>query len=289
MTLPLVLQTPEEVRAWRREAAGRVAFVPTMGYLHAGHERLLEVGRAQAETLVCSIFVNPTQFGQGEDLDAYPRDLEHDLAVCARRGVDVVFAPHDPRQLYPPGFQTWVEVTEVTRHFCGEARPGHFRGVTTIVTKLFNLVRPDVAVFGEKDFQQLATIRRMVRDLDLDIEILGVPTVREADGLALSSRNAYLDAPARARALALWQAIQAAQEAFASGERGVGALRRRARQVLDATVDAVDYLAIADPETLEPLADEAEAAPESRLLLAAFVDSGTGRRTRLIDNAPLAP
>ncbi len=288
MAAPRVVTRPEALRDWRRaqdRAGGRIAFVPTMGYLHAGHEALLEEGRRSADVLVCSIFVNPTQFGEGEDLDAYPRDLERDLEVCGRRGVDLVFAPQDPGQLYPAGFQTWVEVTEVTRPWCGASRPGHFRGVTTVVTKLFNLVRPHVAVFGEKDFQQLVTIRRMVRDLDLDLEIRGVPTVREADGLALSSRNAYLDAGARARALALYRAIRTVQTRFAAGERNAGALRDAARTVLEAGVDEVDYVALVDPETLAPR--EGEAGPEDRLLLAAFVHTGTGQRTRLIDNAAI--
>ena len=258
-----------------------------MGFLHAGHEALLREGRRAGDVLVCSIFVNPTQFGEGEDLDAYPRDLDHDLEVCTRCGVDFVFAPEDPQQLYPEGFQTWVEVTEVTRHYCGASRPGHFRGVATVVTKLFNLVRPHVAVFGEKDFQQLVTIRRMVRDLDMDLEIRGVPTVREPDGLALSSRNAYLDAPSRARALSLYEAIGAVQHRFAAGERKAGVLRAVARRVLEPAVDEIDYVAIADPKTLEPRDDGAVTQPDDRLLLAAFVESGTGRRTRLIDNAPV--
>ena len=228
MTAPRVIETRAGIAAACAEAhrAGRtVALVPTMGFLHDGHAALMKAARPRAEVLVATIFVNPTQFGAGEDLDRYPRDLEGDLAVCAREGVDLVFAPPDPAEMYPEGFQTWVEVEETTKHLCGARRPGHFRGVTTVVTKLFNLVRPEVAVFGEKDFQQLVTLKTMARDLDMGIEVVGVPTVREADGLARSSRNAYLDASARERALGIVRGLRAAQAAFADGERRAGALR----------------------------------------------------------------
>jgi pantoate--beta-alanine ligase len=263
-----------------------LALVPTMGYLHAGHAALLREGRRRAEVLVATIFVNPTQFGPGEDLDRYPRDLEGDLKTCREAGVDLVFAPEDPKAMYPDGFQTYVEVGPVAEGFCGASRPGHFRGVATVVNKLFNLVRPDVAVFGQKDFQQLALLRTMVRDFDMDIEIVGAPTVREADGLAMSSRNAYLGEAARARAVCLFRGLKAAQAAYAAGERRAGALIAACRAEVASGADAVDYVGLADPDTLEPVPAGAEAAPHSRLLVAAFLE-GEGGRTRLIDNAPL--
>jgi len=289
VTAPRVIETRAGIAAACAEArkAGRtVALVPTMGFLHDGHAALMKAARPRADVLVATIFVNPTQFGAGEDLDRYPRDLEGDLAVCAREGVDLVFAPPDPAEMYPEGFQTWVTVEETTRHFCGARRPGHFRGVTTVVTKLFNLVRPEVAVFGEKDFQQLVTLRTMARDLDMGIELVGVPTVREADGLARSSRNAYLDDDARARALCIVRGLRAAQSAFAGGERRAGALRDLVLERVSAGADEVDYVDLADPSTLDPLAADAVCRAESRALVAAFFDSAAGR-TRLIDNAAL--
>ncbi len=197
-----------------------------------------------------------------------------------------MFAPPDPAEMYPEGFQTWVEVEETTKHLCGARRPGHFRGVTTVVTKLFNLVRPEVAVFGEKDFQQLVTLKTMARDLDMGIEVVGVPTVREADGLARSSRNAYLDASARERALGIVRGLRAAQAAFADGERRAGALRAVVLESVSGGADEIDYVELADPVTLAPLAADAECGAETRALVAAFFDSAGGR-TRLIDNAAL--
>jgi pantoate--beta-alanine ligase len=259
-----------------------------MGYLHEGHRALLRAGRARADLLVCSIFVNPTQFGAGEDFERYPRDLERDLEACVAEGVDLVFAPAGPEQIYPQGFATTVRVEGLTRHLCGASRPGHFEGVATIVTKLFGIVRPDVAFFGEKDFQQLAVIRRLCRDLDLDVEVVGVPTVREADGLALSSRNAYLDEDGRRRALSLVRALRAVQSRFAEGERRAGPLKDLARGILEPMVDTIDYVELAHPDLLEPLAPGAPVQAETRLFLAAIVACGSPPRpTRLIDNGPL--
>ncbi len=219
--------------AWSRAArmrGERMAFVPTMGALHEGHVALLREGRRRGDKLVLSIFVNPTQFGPNEDLARYPRDLPGDLAKAAGAGTDVAFVP-EAADMYPPGHQTVVEVRELARGLDGAFRPGHFAGVATVVAKLFNIVPPDLAIFGEKDFQQLAIVRRMVADLAMPIEIVGIPTVREPDGLAMSSRNAYLSPAERARALSLSRALFAARDRAAAGERDAArAGRRRARR-----------------------------------------------------------
>ena len=265
-----------DLRRWVREAraAGRrVALVPTMGYLHAGHLSLVAEARRRAETCVASIFVNPLQFGPSEDLARYPRDLQGDLGKAASAGTDVAFVP-DARDVYPTGFQTTVQVAELERGLCGPFRPGHFAGVATVVCKLFNVVRPDVAVFGEKDYQQLAIVRRMTTDLDMGIEIVGIPTVREADGLAMSSRNAYLSPAERARALSLSRALFAARDAAAGGVRDGARLVAQARAALD--VDRVDYVELVDADTLQQVTDLQRPAV---LAVAAFVG-----RTRLIDN-----
>jgi pantoate--beta-alanine ligase len=262
-----------------REAGARIALVPTMGFLHEGHLSLMREARRRADVALATIFVNPTQFGPNEDLARYPRDLEGDLAKCAAAGIDRVFAPPDPSLMYAPGHETWVEVERTSQGLCGGARPGHFRGVTTVVAKLFNLTRPHLALFGEKDFQQLAVIRAMVRDLFFAVEIVGMPIVREPDGLALSSRNAYLSKDDRSRALALSRALFEARDAAARGERDAGALRARARERLVAAGARVDYVEIVHPDSL---ASVARAEPGSVMLVAAFV--GT---TRLIDNVSM--
>lgn len=287
---PSLVRSSEACRAAcdeARRAGRRIVFVPTMGFLHEGHARLMREDRRPGDYLVVSIFVNPAQFGPSEDLARYPRDLEGDLRLCAKEGVELVFSPDDPQELYPEGFQTWVEVGEVTQGLCGAGRPGHFRGVATVVTKLFHLVWPDLAVFGEKDFQQLVTIRTLVRDLDMPVRILGVPTVREPDGLALSSRNAYLDADARRRALCLWRGLSAAREAFAAGERRASVVRAAALRAVEQGADELDYVALADPRTLALLEGAHPVEADTRLLMAAFVNSGGGVRTRLIDNGAL--
>jgi len=275
-----VLHGVDEMKAFahaQRAGGRRVALVPTMGFLHQGHLSLIREGRRRADAVVTSIFVNPTQFGPKEDLSRYPRDLEGDLAKCWSAGADVVFAP-TAEQIYPAGFQTFVDVTEVSQGLCGARRPGHFRGVATVVTKLFTLVMPHVALFGEKDFQQLQVIRALNRDLHLGAEVVGMPTVREADGLAMSSRNSYLGPGDRRRALALSRGLFAAQRLAGQGVADAAALTGRVRQELQAEQLKEDYVELVDANTLRSISSAIRGTP-ARLLVAAYV--GT---TRLIDN-----
>jgi pantoate--beta-alanine ligase len=277
-----VLRTPAQLSEWTetaRRQGRRVGLVPTMGFLHRGHTSLMEASRERADLTAVSIFVNPTQFGPNEDLARYPRDVEGDLHTCRETKVDAVFTP-EAGAMYPSGHRTFVEVTRLQDGLCGARRPGHFRGVATVVTQLFALARPHVAVFGEKDWQQLQIIRRLALDLHLGVEVVGMPTIREADGLAMSSRNAYLSAPERTRALALSRGLQAARARWAAGERGAPALREAVRAELRAAEVREDYVELVDPSTLEPL--EQANRGEARLLVAGFV--GT---TRLIDNAAI--
>lgn len=276
------LDRPAAMRDWadRARAAGRgIGFVPTMGYLHEGHLSLVAEARRRADACVASIFVNPLQFGPSEDLQRYPRDLERDRATLEGAGVEVLYRP-GAEDMYPQGFQTEVTVSGVTAGLCGRSRPGHFRGVTTVVAKLFNAVKPHVAVFGAKDFQQLAAIRRMAADLDFGIEIVGVPIVREDDGLAMSSRNDYLSPPERAAARCLRRALAAGQGAFTAGARRAGDVLAPVRAALAAEPLArVDYAELVDAETIEPV----DTVDRPVLLaLAVFVGS-----TRLIDNTVL--
>jgi pantoate--beta-alanine ligase len=276
-----VLRTVAEVRAWRRGLAGSVGLVPTMGYLHEGHLSLVRAARAADAHVLVSIFVNPTQFAPNEDLARYPRDEERDLALLEREGVDAVFAP-GVEEMYPEGLSTYVTVEGLTARLEGASRPTHFRGVTTVVAKLLNIVQPERAYFGQKDAQQLAVVRRMARDLDLPVEIVGMPIVREADGLAMSSRNVYLSPEERQAALVLSRALRLASELCAAGERDAGVLRARMRALIDEEPLArADYVSIADPETLAEL-DRVD-RPALASLAARF---GT---TRLIDNTLLAP
>lgn len=263
-----------------RASGLRVGFVPTMGFLHEGHRALIRESVARCDITVVSIFVNPTQFGPNEDLDKYPRALEHDQRLCQEAGVDLLFLPA-LEEIYPPGFQTYVEPGPVAEPLCGAVRPGHFRGVATVVTKLFNMVQPDVAFFGQKDFQQCAVIRQLVRDLNLPIEIVTVPTVREPDGLAMSSRNSYLSPSERQRALCLSRGVLAAQAAFRNGLRDSQALIEIARTHMT-EVDQLQYLELRDARTLETIAGYVE--EPAVLCVAAYV--GT---TRLIDNVILQP
>jgi pantoate--beta-alanine ligase len=270
------VRTIAEVRAWRREAEGAVGLVPTMGYLHAGHLSLLARARAENERVAASVFVNPTQFGPQEDLSRYPRDLGRDQALLADTGCDLVFAP-SVEEMYPPGLTTRVEPGLVAEPLEGARRPGHFQGVATVVAKLFGIFRPDRAYFGQKDAQQLAVIRRLARDLDLGVEVVACPTVREPDGLAMSSRNSYLDAADRQAAPVLYHALTAARDRWTAGERDAEALRALMRSVLDAEPRArTDYVSVADPETFR---ERERADAPSLLLLAVFVG-----RARLIDN-----
>lgn len=278
MSDPRLIEDPAEMTAWSdavRARGERIAFVPTMGYLHQGHVALMEEARRRGDRMVVSIFVNPLQFGPQEDLARYPRDLGGDLAKASRAGADAAFVP-EPSSMYRPGFQTTVQVKELEQGLCGERRPGHFVGVATVVCKLFNLVRPHVAVFGEKDFQQLAVIRRMVIDLNMGIDVVGLPTVREDDGLAMSSRNTYLDPPQRQRAVALSRGLREALRLWQAGERDGAALLAAARAVIEPAVDRVDYLELRDSDLLQPLPT---ATRPGVMLIAAFVG-----KTRLIDN-----
>lgn len=267
-----------EVREAARERGETVALVPTMGYLHEGHLSLIDRAREGADLVILSIFVNPTQFGPGEDYERYPRDLDRDLALASGRGVDVVFAP-DEEEMYPVPQTIWVDPGELADRLCGLGRPGHFRGVLTVVMKLFQTVEPDVAVFGRKDFQQSVLVRRMVEELRMPVRVEVAPTVRTDDGLALSSRNAYLDEAERAAATSLFRALRAVRRAFAAGEAEVGALLSRARRLMEEEGAEVEYVAIVDPDELTDLG---RATEDAVCAVAARVGG-----TRLIDNATL--
>lgn len=272
-----IAQIVEDVRAARwADPTLTWGLVPTMGALHEGHLSLVRRARAENERVGVSIFVNPTQFGPEEDLDKYPRTLEQDLSLLEAEGADLVWTP-TPEHVYPPGFQTTVTVAEVTKPLEGAARPGHFAGVTTVVAKLFNVFQPTRAYFGQKDAQQVAVIRQMVRDLNFNLEVVVCPIVREADGLALSSRNRYLNAEERQAATALYRALTHAQAQWEAGERRGESLRRAMLDVLEAEPLArVEYVSAADPETLAEIDGQAERA---LLSMAVFVG-----KTRLIDN-----
>jgi len=278
-----ILADPQQMQqralAARRQGE-RIAFVPTMGYLHEGHLSLLREGRRRGDLLVLSIFVNPTQFGLNEDLASYPRNLERDTQLAREDGVDLLYLP-DSASMYPAGYATWVEVDEsLTDTLCGRIRPGHFRGVTTVVSKLFQIVQPEVALFGSKDFQQLAIIRRMTADLNMPVEIVGMPIVREEDGLAMSSRNVYLDAGMRRQALSLYAALQLARQLVAEGERDGRRLIAAVRERIEREPAAeIDYIQVCHAGTL---ADLEQIGRDAVMLLA--VRFG---KTRLIDNHPL--
>jgi pantoate--beta-alanine ligase len=263
-----------------RTSGLRIGFVPTMGFLHDGHRALIAESVARCDITVVSIFVNPAQFGPNEDLERYPRALDADHALCRKAGVSLIFLP-DASEIYPPGFQTFVEPGPVAEPLCGAVRPGHFRGVATVVTKLFNIVQPDVAFFGQKDFQQCAVIRQMVRDLNLAVEIVTVPTVREPDGLAMSSRNSYLGPTDRKRALCLSRGLLAAQAAYGEGERDSSQLIAIAQSHIT-EVDQLQYLELRDAQKLEAV--EGVVDRPAALCIAATVGP-----TRLIDNVLLTP
>jgi len=278
---PALVNTAHDFRRACQEARvdGELALVPTMGFLHAGHQSLIRAAAQRAPAVAVTIFVNPPQFGPGEDLAKYPRDLDGDLHKCEMAGATFVFAPRGPEELYPPGYQTWVEPGPLAAPMEGEKRPGHFRGVCTVVAKLFALSRADAALFGEKDYQQLAVIRRMTIDLNFGTEVIGRPIVRDPDGLALSSRNAYLSREERQQAVALWHSLKAARDAFTAGERDAARLEEIAREVIAAAGLRLDYAEVRDPAELQR---HPKTEKSSRLFLAAFAG-----KTRLIDNGAL--
>jgi pantoate--beta-alanine ligase len=276
------IQSVSEMQKWAsttREAGKKIAFVPTMGFLHEGHVALMREGKSRGDCLVVSIFVNPTQFGVGEDYEKYPRDLEGDTEKVSSAGGDIIFAP-SAKEMYPSGYQTFVAVEKVTQNLCGASRPTHFQGVTTVVAKLFNIIKPHVAIFGEKDYQQLVTIRQMTRDLNFDIEIIGMPTIREEDGLAMSSRNKYLSSEERKQALCLFSALNQVEKLFQGGEKNSKKLIDRAREIIRIQpAAAIDYVKVCHPETIEDL----EWIDDKALMaLAVKIE-----KTRLIDNRVL--
>lgn len=280
MELLRTIATVREAVKAARLAGKRIALVPTMGFLHEGHLTLMRQARQECDLVVVSIFVNPTQFGPNEDFSRYPRDLERDMALCAQVPVDLIFHPM-AEEVYPQPFMTSVQVSGITETLCGASRPGHFEGVATVVTKLFNIVKPDIAYFGQKDAQQVAVIRRMAADLNMDeIEIRPVPTVREEGGLALSSRNHYLSPVERQAALVLWHSLRLAQERVSAGARDMSALQAEVRSLIAAEPLAeIDYVQIVDYDTLQPVS-----RLEGLALLALAVRFG---KTRLIDNCVL--
>jgi len=277
-----IIKSVREMQAFSeacRRQGRTIAFVPTMGYLHQGHAHLMQEGRKLGDVLIVSIFVNPTQFGPGEDFEKYPRDWDRDEQLCAAAGVDVIFAPA-AEEMYPGGYQTSITVSQVSQNLCGISRPTHFQGVATVVAKLFNCTKPHVALFGEKDFQQLAVIQRMVKDLNMNIQIIGVSTVREQDGLAMSSRNTYLSADERRSALSLSRALVRARELFQQDERSARVLIETVREIIDQQQCAeIDYIKVCDIETLQDI--DVITGPAVMVLA---VKIG---RARLIDNIKL--
>jgi pantoate--beta-alanine ligase len=259
-----------------RRQGKRIAFVPTMGFFHDGHLHLMKEAKKIADCVIVSIYVNPTQFGPKEDFSKYPRDFDRDHQMAESVGVDVIFYPPN-KEMYPAGYQTYVDVEKVTENLCGMSRPGHFRGVTTVCCKLFNIVKPHVAVFGKKDFQQFVTIKRMVDDLDMDLQIIGLPTVREADGLAMSSRNKYLRKNERPSALTLFRSLKLAQKLYSGGEKKSSVIISKVEKIIKrAPYTAIDYIKICSTKTLN---DVEEIKSQSVIALAVKVGN-----TRLIDN-----
>ncbi len=274
-----ITRTIGEMKALRRQSQGTVGFVPTMGYLHDGHLALVRRARAENSLVVVSIFVNPTQFGPTEDFNRYPRDIPRDLALLEKERTDIVFMPAS-EEMYPPGFSSWVVVEKVAEQLEGKSRPGHFRGVATVVNKLFNIVEPTRAYFGQKDAQQVVVIKRMVADLNMNVEIVVVPTVRESDGLAMSSRNIYLDPRERQAATVLFRALSLAENLWRSGERDAGVIRGAMVSLIrEEPLAEIDYVSVAHPETLEELS-----TIDGPALASLAVRIG---KTRLIDNTVL--
>ncbi len=274
-----VLKTIAEIRELRQQLTGSVGFVPTMGYFHEGHLTLVKRARSESSTVVVSIFVNPTQFGPSEDLTAYPRDLTRDLKLLEKEKAYIVFVPLD-EEIYPPSFSSWVDVEKVTKHLEGASRPGHFRGVTTVVAKLFNIVQPTKAYFGQKDAQQAVVIKRMVADLNMNVEIVVVPTVRERDGLAMSSRNSYLTSEERQAAAVLFKSLSLARQLWQGGEKDADKIRQQMTSLIrKEPLAKIDYISIADADTLEELK-----LIDRSALASLAVRIG---KTRLIDNTVL--
>ena len=273
-----VAEMMDLARRWRQEGK-TIGFVPTMGYLHEGHLSLVRQARKENDVVVVSIFVNPTQFGPGEDFERYPRDLKRDMELLKPIGVEAVFVPA-VEDMYPPGYRTYVEVGDITTRLCGASRPGHFRGVTTVCCKLFNIVMPHRAYFGKKDFQQYVVLRTMVADLNMDLEIVPMPIVREPDGLAMSSRNTYLSEQERQAALCLYRSLKKAQELFAGGERRAQVIKEEVEKVIRAEpLATIDYVEVVDPDTFLPVEEAREGT-----LVALAVKVGPAR---LIDNTQL--
>ena len=271
-----VNEVREEVAKWRKKGL-TIGLVPTMGFLHAGHQSLIKKSVEENDKTVVSVFVNPTQFGPNEDLEAYPRDMERDKALCDTTGADLIFNP-EPEEMYPEGFVSFVDMNGLTNHLCGLSRPVHFRGVCTVVTKLFNIVGPDRAYFGQKDAQQLAVIKRMVADLNMPLTIVGCPIVREADGLAMSSRNTYMDVDERAAALILSKSIKLGQELIEGGERDAAVVRRKMRELLESEPMAdVEYVETVSNLTMESID---EISGEVLVAIAVRINN----KVRLIDN-----
>ncbi len=276
-----IIQRPEElqerIRDLRKTAEQAVGLVPTMGALHEGHVSLIRRARSDCSLVVLSIFVNPTQFGMGEDYLTYPRNIDEDIKVAIKNGVDIVFAPL-PAAMYPHGYQSFIDVEKLSHGLCGASRPGHFRGVATVVCKLFNLVKPDYAYFGQKDYQQVQVVKQMVRDLNMDAQVVMLPIMREQDGLAISSRNIYLKGGQRESATVLYRALKDAERLISSGELNAGKIRRSMQQIIEQEPGIqVDYIAICHRETLEPL----EEVTPGAALIALAAKLG---KTRLIDN-----
>lgn len=272
------VQTQEKIKQWHK-AGQSIGFVPTMGYLHEGHLSLIKAAVAANDKTVVSIFVNPTQFGPHEDLAKYPRDFAADLKLCQEAGVDLIFHP-ESKQMYQSGFCSLVDITKLKHTLCGQSRPNHFQGVCTVVTKLFNIVKPDRAYFGQKDAQQLAIIKQMVADLNFDIEIVGCPIIRESDGLAKSSRNSYLSEAQRQQAPVLNQALTMACQSIGNGETKLSQIESKIRTMIETQpLASIDYVQIVDTQTLEPVSDF-----QGDILIALAVNFGN---TRLIDNVTI--
>ena len=279
-----IFKTTSEMQSWSKKLKRQsktICLIPTMGYLHKGHLSLIETGKALYDKTVLSIFVNPTQFGENEDLDSYPSDLEKDLSLAEKLKVDVIFLPSKD-EIYNKNYQTYIELTNIPQHLCGLSRPVHFRGVATIVTKLFNIVDPDAAVFGQKDYQQLQVIRQLTKDMNFNIKIIGAPIVREDDGLAMSSRNTYLTLKQRKSGLCLSQSIEKAKTMIHQGETDANIILSKIKEFIESFKGTqIDYIALCDPETLDNITDI-----KGKILLALAVQLG---KTRLIDNALIDP